>query len=124
MIKLKIKKTILFFCCVFMTLLLFLALRPISADRGNCKTISGTVSKVTEGGVKDLVIILSGQDGIFYINRGLEKEFKLSEFTTRFTGKVVTISFADHWTPLDPLKKSKHLTELTFGQEVVFSEFD
>lgn len=116
------KKTILIFSCVFVTLFLLLALRPISADRGNCKTISGTVCEVTEGGVKDLVIKLSGQDGIFYINRGLEKNFKLSEFAERFKGKEVTISFADQWTPLDPFNKTKHITELTFGQEVVFSE--
>ena len=118
------KKKIIILFCVFLALFLFLALRPISADRGNCKTISGTVSEVTEGGVKDIVIKLSGQDGIFYINRGLEKRFKLSEFTGRFKGREVTISFANHWTPLDPLNKTKHITELTFGQEVVFSELD
>ncbi len=107
-----------------MIVFLLLALRPITVDRGNCKTISGTVSEVTEGGVKDLVIELSGQDGIFYINRGLENKFELSEFTTRFKGKEVTISIADHWTPLDPFKKTNHIIELTFGQEVVFSELD
>lgn len=118
------KKIFIVFGSVFMTVLFLLALRPISVDRSNCKTISGTVCEVTEGGVKDLVIKLSGQDGIFYINRGLDKEFKLSEFTKRLKGKEVNISIADHWTPLDPFKKSNHIIELTLGQEVVFSELN
>ena len=118
------KKIFIVFGSVFMTVFLLLVLRPISVDRSNCKIISGTVCEVTEGGVKDLVIKLSGQDGIFYINRGLEKEFKLSEITKRLKGKEVNISIADQWTPLDPFKKTNHIIELTLGQEVVFSELD
>jgi len=118
------KKIILIFSLVFVTLFFSLALRPISVDRNNCKTITGTVTEVTEGGVKDLVIKLSGQDRILYINRGLEKKFNLPEFKDEFIGKEVTVSFADHWTPLDPFSKGgRHITELTIGQEVVYSEF-
>lgn len=118
------KKIILIFSLVFVTLFIFMVLRPISVDRNNCKTITGTVTEVTEGGVKDLVIKLSGQDRILYINRGLEKKFNLPEFKDEFIGKEVTVSFADHWTPLDPFSKGgRHITELTIGQEVVYSEF-
>lgn len=118
------KKIIIIFSLIFVSLYFSLALRPISVDRNNCETIKGTVTEVKEGGAKDLVIKVSGQDRILYINRGLEKKFNLPEFREKFIGKKVTVSFADHWTPLDPFSKgSRHITELTIGKEIVYSEF-
>ena len=119
----KMKKAILICSSILVTLALIVVLRPVSVTRENCKNISGIVTEVTEGGVKDVVIILAGHNEVFYINRGLENGFKLTELIEKFKGKEITISFAKHWTPLEPRNKSYHIAELRLSEELVYSEF-
>lgn len=116
------KKMIFISLASLVILLLIFALRPMTVTRENCKLVTGTVTDITEGGIKDAVFKLSGHESIYYINRGFEDRFTLPELIEKFKGKEVSISFVDHWTPLDPNERSRHIAELTFNQEIIYSE--
>ena len=118
----KMKKTILLSIIAVVTLVIVLVLRQISTSGDNYKTISGTVTEVTEGGVKDMVITLSGHSEIYYINRGLEKDFRLNEMNEKLKGKEVAVTFSNHWNPFDKNNLNRHIIELRLNEEIVFSE--
>lgn len=118
----QMKKTILLSIIAGGTLVFVFVLRQISTTGDNYKTISGTVTEIAEGGVKDMVITLSGCSEIYYINRGLEKDFRLNEMNGKLKGKEVAITFSNHWSPFDKDNLNRHIIELRLNEEIVFSE--
>lgn len=113
----------------YLTLILFavfiiFALRPIDTSKENSVIVIGTVSAVSEGGVKDLVFKLKDDKTSYYINRGLENGFSLEKAQKDFVGKKVVLNYAKSWTPLAPTGTScKHITYLTLDGNIIYSEW-
>jgi len=94
---------------------------PISPEHKSNK-ITGTVSYIFEGGVNDVVFRLKDTNQRFYINRGLEAGLEMQKLKDELIGNEVTIIYPKYWTPLDPKNSTKHLTELRFNGDVIYSE--
>jgi hypothetical protein len=118
------KKKTTYLFVLFLIAFIILALRPIDTSKENSVVVIGTVTKVYEGGVKDLVFKLKDNKTSYYINRGLENGFTLQQAKKDFTGKKIVLNYAKCWTPLAPLGTScKHITYLTIDGNVVYSEW-
>lgn len=83
----------------------------------DCTTKELTVSKIYEGGVKDIVFADAAGD-FYYINRGLERGFTLAELEDKVLNKKVTLHLAN--TLMGP---TKHIAQLAVENDVIFSEF-
>jgi len=105
------------------TLVLCMRPVPILAEK-DCLVLKGTVTKIYEGGVKDVVIELSGQKQKFYVNRGLQRGLNLTELQSKLTGSEIVLKYPDHWTPLDPGKSIIHISKIEHGGKTVFNELD
>lgn len=118
------KKTIYFLAIVVVVLLIFI-LKPIDTSLKNSDKIEGLISDIYEGGSKDAVFALHGDDLTYYINRGLENKFNLSELKEKFIDQKATVFYARNWTPLAPFgTKSKHITQLIINDSIIYSEFE
>ena len=81
----------------------------------------GTISKIYEGGVKDVVIELENNKNTFYINRGYEK-YTLEEIQN-LINKEVIITYTNGFTPLDlDNNRSKSIEKLEINNTVFFLE--
>ena len=92
--------------------------------KSKCKHISGVVTSIYQGGTKDAVFKIAGHSSVFYINRGLEKNFSLNALIEKLEGKQVTILYADSRTPLGDISDCRSISELSTDQEMVYSEFE
>ena len=112
------------FVSVSMLILAGLALRPILIpnDISDCQLVKGVVVEIYEGGVKDIVFKLDGEERIFYINRGLELGLVIDDLKTDLLNEEVTIYYPEHWTILDLSSYSNHLSVLYHDGQLVFSE--
>ena len=120
------KKTLLILAGFFFIfcLLIFRPI-PIPNDEKDLIAISGTVSEVYEGGVKDAVFRLEEYQGrMFYINRGLENELNLEELKNNLIGKKVTLKYPDYWTLFNSKHSNKHVCILEHEGKVLYSELD
>ena len=94
-------------------------------EENDCLIVKGTVLEVFEGGTKDVIFRLQGQDKMFYINRGLERGFDLEKLKMEFINKEITIKYPDYWRPLMLLDNSfVHISKIESGGSTVFSEID
>lgn len=89
----------------------------------DCLEITGTVTNVFEGGVKDACFRLEGDSRMFYINRGLQYGLNLDSLQL-LMGQEVTMMYVDMWTPLDPDGTIRHVSQLKKGDELIYTEFD
>jgi len=81
----------------------------------------GTISKIYEGGVKDVVIELENNKNTFYINRGFEK-YTLEEIKN-LIDKDVKITYSNGFTPLYlDNNRSKSIEKLEINNTIFFSE--
>jgi hypothetical protein len=104
-------------------LIAILFFRPVPiVKEDRALVVKGLVTHVYEGGEKDLVIRLKGEDTRYYINRGLESRFELNSARTKLIGQEVTIKYPKYWTPLDWNNRVRHLSKLELGDEVLFNE--
>ena len=110
----------LFLLAIVVTLIVF---SEYPGVKSKCRHISGIVTAIYEDGTKDAVFKISGQNSVFYINRGLEKTFSLSGLLEKLKGKQVNILYADNWTPLGSITECRHISELSTDLEMVYSEF-
>jgi len=95
---------------------------PMNQTAAECEFIEGTVNRIWEGGVKDVVFSLKETDKKFYINRGLENGLELESLRNQLVGEKVQIYYPKYWTPLVPKGGVKHLAKLMHEEEVIFSE--
>ena len=84
----------------------------------NTTKIDFTVTKITEGGVKDIVFHDSGSD-YYYINRGLENGLNLDSLNAKVLNKTVTL----HLAKLIGGTTSEHISQLALGDEIIYTEF-
>jgi len=96
---------------------------PILAEK-DCLVLKGTVSEIYEGGVKDVVFKLRGQNQSFYINRGLQRGLTLTELQANLTGREIVLKYPDHWTLLDPNNQNVHISKIEHAGQTVFTELD
>ncbi len=81
------------------------------------------MTNLREGGENDIVFTLKNGEGILYINRGLENGLSLAELSQKLKGNEVTLHYAKHWSLLNPNMKMKHVTQLEFEGDTLYSEF-
>ncbi|WP_333878207.1 hypothetical protein [Flavobacterium sp.] len=118
-------KRILFVIILITIAFLIIGLMPVKRSKENAIVIVGKVKSVSEGGVKDLVFELENNSTAYYINRGLENGFELEDAKRQFTGKNITLFYADSWTPLAPFgTTSKHISHAIVNDTVVYNEWE
>ena len=84
----------------------------------DCEIKEILVSKVYEGGVKD--IAFSHADGsVYYINRGLEQGMTLKSMEEKLLNKKVTLHLAK-----TVAGTSRHIAQLAIDETVIYTEFD
>ncbi len=83
----------------------------------DCQLKEMTVSKIYEGGVKDIVFANDKGD-FYYINRGLEQGLTLAELEEKVLNKKVTLHLAN-----TILGTSNHIAQLAVENDVIFTEF-
>ena len=95
---------------------------PIPAEK-DCLVVTGIVEQITEGGVKDIIFKLKGNNNLYYINRGLDNGFTLEGISKELKGKEVTIKYPDYWSLLAN-KSVRHISKLQHNDKVIFTEID
>jgi hypothetical protein len=83
-----------------------------------CVVIDVKVTKITEGGVKDIVFHDDGTD-FYYINRGLEQGLNLDSLNVKVLNKTVTL----HLAKILGGVTSEHISQLAIGDEIIYTEF-
>jgi hypothetical protein len=118
------KRIILATTGVSMLILLILVFRPYpKPTENNCSTYIGIVADVqAKGGPGDIVIKLSGDNHVYYINRGIDYGLSLAELANNIRNKTVELRVIKHWTPLDPGSHTKHIAQITHQGKVIYSE--
>ena len=118
------KKKATYLFLLLLVVFLVLVLRPIDTSKVNSEIVIGTVTTVSKGGANDLVFELKNDNISYYINRGLENGFTLSQAKKEFIGKKVVLNYAKNWTPLAPFgTSSKHITYLTIDGKIKYTEW-
>jgi hypothetical protein len=110
---------------IFLTLALSfnLGINGASVAKDKCKHISGIVIGIFDDGSKDAVLKIEGQKSLFYINHGFEKKFSLKTLLNKLQGKQVSILYADTRNPLGSIFESRHISEISLEEELLYSEF-
>ena len=85
----------------------------------DCVIESVTITKITEGSSNDIVFHDDGTD-FFYINRGLERGLNLDSLNAKVLNKTVTLHLAKVIGGIT----SEHISQLTLGDEIIFTEFN
>ena len=98
----------------------FLALRSCiiqNPSPDECVVMSVRISKIKEGGVKDIVFYDDRND-FYYINRGLEQGLNLDSLKRKVLNKTVTLHL-----PKMIYGTSNHIAQLMLGEDIIYSEF-
>jgi len=105
--------------------IVLMALRPVPVpNRSNTKHIEAEVAEIYQGeGENDIVVKLIGQDGSFYINRGLEKNLEIKDLQSELLGEQIELVYISHWTPLTK-DMPRHIAEISKKGEIFYSEFE
>ena len=112
---------LLFFIALFLFVLFaFRPIQEVSLDQ--CIAVDGQIELIEEGVSKDITFSLKGDDHQYYINRGLEKNLSIATLRELLTDQQVTIYYVDHWTPLDPKGKVRHIAKLSKDTENIYDE--
>lgn len=80
------------------------------------------VEKIYGNKTQDIYIRLKDNYCRFYINRGLDAGFELSDLKEKLLGQEVEIKYPKYWTPLDWNNQTKHISKLSVEQTVVYNE--
>lgn len=104
--------------------IVLMALRPVpTPHKSNTRYVEAEVSEIFEGdGENDIVIKLSGQDGSFYINRGLEKNLSIQQLQSDLLGEKIELVYISHWSPLAS-HTPRHIAEISKKGEIIYTEF-
>ncbi|MDQ3141901.1 MAG: hypothetical protein M3Q56_06600 [Bacteroidota bacterium] len=118
----KIRNWIILAGLVFLGLAIII-FRPVPVpDEKACLISNGIVVEIYEGGVKDIVFKLHGQNKLFYINRGLESRLDIKLLRDKLMNKEVTIKYPKDWTPLNWGSSVRHISKIEFDGRTIFTE--
>ncbi len=117
------KYSLVYFVLLFCLVFVILALRPITTlHMSHCISTSGIVqSIIAHEGSKDINIRID-DEGRYYINRGLELGLTEAGLKNKILGEEIIIHYADHWTPLDPSGLGRHVSRVSYGNEIIFNK--
>src|SRR5690606_4081392 len=119
------KQTILLTLGVVLLLVLaVMSLIPIyNPTLNNSQITTGKVELIAEeGGPFDIQVHLDNDDRIYYINRGAENGLDPAELNKTLAGDEIELHYANHWTPLDPFGKMKHIIRISQDGNVFYDE--
>jgi hypothetical protein len=109
------KKLLIVFCIA-------LCMTVLAWPKENIRTGIGTITKISEGGIHDLVLEFSGNDTVFYINRGYEV-FNPGEFRQLYVGKQATVTYSASWNLLDPFNhRARSIETMEIDGKPVYDE--
>ncbi len=104
-------------------MLVVLVLHPIQdVTADDCSSVSGELINLYKTGQYDLCFQLRGDERRFYINRGLENGLEWKELQQDLLNKKITLTYVNHWTPLDPVNQMRHVAELSHQGSILYSE--
>jgi len=95
---------------------------PIPDSVEQCLKVEGKVIDIIDAGSYDIRFIIEGDHSIYYINRGLERGLNLDELKNKLIGKTATFYYPEHFSILDPNNNSRHLNQVNFQDEIIFTE--
>jgi hypothetical protein len=115
-------RTYLIFAVVIIVLLVIF--RPVpKVEESETLVHKGEVVQILESGNQDVLFRL--KDGkAFYINRGLEQGLELDSLRHKFLQKELEFKYPDYWSLLHTETSPRHISKLSYKEEVVYSEFD
>lgn len=122
----KTKTIILTLGTVLLLVLAVVSLIPISnPSLEDSEKTTGEVELIAEeGGPFDIQIRVNNDDRVYYINRGAENGLDAKKLNKALAGSEIEIHYANHWTPLDPFGKMKHITRLSHNGTVFYDEIE
>ena len=101
---------------------LVMALRPVNTSENNREKVNGVVEDLWHIPSGDIVLRLEGNPTEYYINRGKQQGLSADNLSGALLNQEVEIEFADHWTPLDPKSRHRHITGLSAKGKPIYSE--
>jgi len=113
------KKVAFFVVLLSLPLLAFIVLAVPSPNADNTAEKVGIVTNVFEGGEKDIVFKLSGEEEHFYINRGLESGLDINTLMDQLIGREVLFVYPKRNTGMG----IKHLYHVQAGDHEIYSEY-
>ena len=124
--RVRFSNKLLWISAVLFFLLLVHSLIPLpQANASNCATVQGEIKNVKEGdGPGDVLISISGDEGYYYINRGLHNGIKLDVLTNQLMNKTAKVYYIKHWSLLNFNGKSRHVARIEIGEELVYNEWN
>jgi len=110
---------------VMLAALIVFSLKPLpKASAENCASVKGKMVAVKKGGgPADIVLTMKGDDGYYYINRGLEYGIKLNELTDQLLNKIVTVHYIRNRSLLNFNSKTRHVARIETGGSVIYNEW-
>lgn len=92
-------------------------------------TVENTITKVVKvtevrsNSSKDIQFISErGGDTVYYIHRGEELGFNANELYSFVAGKKVSLSYVEHWSPLDWNNQTRHLVRVSCNDSLIFEQ--
>ncbi len=122
----KTKTIILTLGTVLLLVLAVVSLIPISNPslEDSEKTTGEVELFAEEGGPFDIQIRVNNDDRVYYVNRGAENGLDANELNKALAGNEIEIHYANHWTPLDPFGKMRHITCLSHNGTIFYDEIE
>ena len=89
----------------------------VNPEPDSCEVVIMKVTKIYEGGVKDIVIDNS-ENNQYYINRGLESGLEIEILKHKLLNKEVTLHLAK-----TVFGESRHIAQLAANDSIYYTEF-
>lgn len=119
-----LKRSLIVLIAILIVLLVF-SLTPLPrASAANCGLIEGNVEDVKAGGGPgDILVKISGNNGYYYINRGLENGVNLDVLTKQIKDKPAKVYYIKHWSLFNFNAMTRHIGRIETGQAIVYNEW-
>lgn len=117
-------KKLSIFVAGFWTVTAFFILKPVpQSPLSQCTQIEGVLAEVSQGGSNDVCLRLENHPGtVFYVNRGLENGLAIDQIQKEVVGKQVKIAHPKYWTPLDPFNSTRHVSMISYDDQILFDK--
>lgn len=118
-------KTGIIFAIIVVFSFIVFAIKPISkASLENSTLVVSKINSISLNEItKDIYIDLENDNKTYYINRGLEKDLVFEKLMEIGLNNPLQVYYAKHWTPLDPLSKTRHISRIITKGNTIYSEF-
>ena len=118
-----LKITVLSTAALLFGIFCIMILRPIPKGTfENCTEVSGKLIRLGTAGINDITFILDGDQHIYYINRGLEKDLTLAQLKSDLLNRTIKLYYVNHWTPLDWNSRVRHIARLEYSSQTIYNE--